>query len=275
MKMFTIAEIEGMIEAQSASVEDLNQRFSDHFERKPITDESGNKRQLSADEVTLLEDTLQRAVKTLNDYEAQLKYKHLIACEDPLMAALRNPTFEVTALKKCTPDKTSVRHYYEIVRKERTIDLLTLNKEGKKAGIKIGVDEDWPAMLDNLNYTMYAHVAYRLNAGVIPRTDFKMSKLADKVDMISKGGFNMALPISKRSVDHDLNACVHALVGGEFTATKHDYEAILLGYLTKDKKKLLNFKSRKSGSDFDFLFLAMMHRIVTNGKYTVECKQRS
>ena len=275
IKNFSLTEIDGFIVTSKTKLEGLVQQYKDHYDRKPIVDkETGVKRQLTAEEVTALKDKIDGAVKEVQGFERQRKYKILRLSPDPMMAGIKDPAFEVTVTVKNTPNKDYPnKYFYELNTAVKFIDLRDLKKECKKDNKDIGKDPQWVEMLDALNYQLYAHMAYRFNNKVIPKVDFKMAKLAREIDLATKeGGFDMASPVSKRQIDHAINACVRAIIGEDYRATKHDYDALLFSYLTKDKKKLCTFDARKSGADFNRQFLDLLHNVVTGCGYTVNAK---
>lgn len=203
--------------------------------------------------------------QTINEYTATVRDMCFEDCKntpDPMLTAVQRLSFITIGVKdeKKGDDKVPVRG---IVEKERTIDLLKLNKYCGG----IGADEKWPHIAQKMNFVLTAQKAVDL--GIDPKRvndSYAMTEVAREYDM----GKN---PASKTNLLKSLQVVITAMLGGDYKPTSHDVNYLLSIYSKKSRKALT--VTCANHRYFVNYLAEICHRIVTPGAaYDVEFKAK-
>ena len=161
---------------------------------------------------------------------------------DPMMAAVRQLTFDTIAVKdkKEGDDKVPVR---EVIEKAKPIDLLKLDKYCGG----IGVDKTWPHIAQKINCLLTMRTCKELGIDYKTVADnYNMSKLA---------------------------ALISAMIGADYKATSHDVAYLLQVYARKQSGKALTLVC--SNHKYFVGYMAeVAYRIVHGFQYEVSYKTK-
>lgn len=209
--------------------------------------------------------------QTINQYTAEAReicFEDCRIADDPMMEAIKRLTFATIGLKerKFGEDKVSV---YEIVQKERAIDLLRLHKYVDGG---IGKDKNWNGLIERMNFHMTARQAKRLLKQKEHLTtvlkeinnSYAMCEIARNIDMGKDPTTNTKLLATLQSI-------VTAMIGSEYKATSHDVNYITDLYASKGRKALsVNCANHKY---FRGYIAAVCHSIMTGEDYDISFKK--
>ena len=252
-------KIEELLENANEEMECLETLVETWYEciymRKPFEDEEGETHQLDLNERVALDESIHESISVLNELKETIKYKELSLMADPLMEAVLNAEYPKYSLKVVTPDKElKQKFYYEIKEGSAVVNLVNLQKYCKKAKKEIGHNKDWPKMLDNLNYQVYAHVAMMVGVNPESINDFKMKQTARKIKE------NKGEPYFLMNF---LDEIIKAMVGDQYGATATTYNLLTMTYLSKDRRTVKDFKAMKNGKQLAEVMLSILNTTVT------------
>lgn len=181
--------------------------------------------------------------------------------ENPMLTAVTTLTYVTIGVKdeQKGDDKVPVR---SVVEKERTIDLLKLDKYCGG----IGADKNWAHIAQKMNFLLTAQKCADL--GLDPKAvndSYAMSEIAREFDM----GKN---PTSKTNLLRTLQMVVTAMLGEGYKATSHDVNFLMSVYARKSRKALT--VTCANHRYFRNYLAEVCHRIVTGASYEVEYKSK-
>lgn len=218
----------------------------------------------SAEAVGRIESEIEDISANYANLQKLIVFETAAASEDPMMYAITHPSYTI---QKVTEDRASTAMVKPLVLEpvERTIDLLQLHKHIPDG---IGVNKQWPYMVEALNAKLTARVAQDIGLNPTEIVDsYAMSAIARDIDL----GKN---PTSNTNMLKTMRFVVAAMVGEEYTSKvlSHDVAYLLMGYAKKSRKALsLTVSNHKT------LRATMMDvcRHVVNGEsYSLDYKKR-
>ena len=246
----TRAEQTNKLQELKASVEANVKAYNEAYQDKKFDDASA------------IDKKIEEAVNEYTSIARTMVFDDCKAADDPMMEAVKRLSFTTIGIKDTTEgdDKIPVR---SVIEKDRQIDLLKLHKycDG------IGVDQNWPYMIENFNCHLTAQTAIDLGIDTKEINDsYAMSQIARDVKL----GKN---PTSKTNMLKTIRSIVAAMIGEEYAnkALSHDVNFLMKVYTRKSRKALTvtcaNHKYLRG------YIMEICHRIVTDGKYEVDYKK--
>lgn len=202
----------------------------------------------------------------INEYTSLSRticFDECAASDDPMLEAIKRLSYLTIGVKDGKAEETEIP-VREVIEREKQIDLLKLHKyiEGG-----IGIDHNWPYMVERFNMALTAQKA--LDLGIDPREisdSYAMSEIARGIDLGKT-------PTSKTNILKTMRGIIAAMIGEEFAnaATSHDVNFLLSVYSRKNRKALT-----VSCANHKYLrgyVMEICHRVVTDGTYAVEYKR--
>lgn len=167
----------------------------------------------------------------VNEYTGiarDLCFAECLACDDPMLEAVKRLSFQTIAVKDVKQDdgKSTKR---EVIQKERQIDIAKLHDIATGG---IGHNKDWPLMIQKLNLLMTVEVAKEL--GIDPTNIYNCYKISDIAREYKMG----KTPASKTNLLKTLTMIVQAMIGEDYKPTSHDVNFLIRAYTRKDRRAL-------------------------------------
>ena len=181
--------------------------------------------------------------------------------DDPMLTAVKFLTYETIGVKDTTVGDEAKIPVRELIKRERPIDLLKLDKYCGG----IGHDKTWNHMVMKMNFLLTVQKC--IDLGVDPKKvyeDYAMSETARQFDM----GKN---PTSKTNLLKTLQKVITAMLGDGYKATSHDVN-FLLSIYSKKSRKALTITTANHRYMRNYL-AEICHRIATGATYGVEYKK--
>lgn len=214
------------------------------------------------------DDDIQSKVKEYNQLSATICYDDCLACENPMLEAVRMLTYDTVKLTDEKNDISAIatRHADPAT---KAIDLLSFDRYASrfpehKSGV--GKDPKWSAYIEQLNFQLTLRTANEL--GVDPtaiNNSYAMSELARETTL----GKN---PTSNTQLLKTLQLIVTAMIGEEYKPLSKDVTFLMRTYARKGRKALQVACS--DHKKFTSLIAEICYRIVTDETYTVDFKIR-
>ena len=204
--------------------------------------------------------------KAIADYGVLAKracFDAIKASDNPMHAACIEMEYSVISAKDDKTDFGITRH---IVDKTKPIDLEEVNKYCHG----IGHDADWLIMLESFNYRLAIRTAEYIDAFNIGelRSTYAIQDIAKEYDLGKD-------PVSNNSMTTTLKKVITAMLGEEYGSKvlNHDVKFLITAYGSLSKKKVMCIKVSDHKA-FRNTIQNMCHRILTDGRYSVEFKAK-
>lgn len=208
-----------------------------------------------------IEDEINEIISAYTEVACKECYKELLACEDPMLEAVKRLTFTTIHQKDDLVEGTDIIvHVIEDV--DKPIDLRALHKAAGKDGI--GKDKNWIYAVEQLNCLMTARICEELGVDCKSiRDNYYMAKISREIDL----GKNVT---SNKSLLRALSSVIAMMIGEEYKPLTKDVNFLYMIYSKKGRKALA--VSCANHGNFTSYIKEICHRIVTNGVYTAEYK---
>ena len=247
----TIVEMQHKLADIRATVEGLVRSYNDAVQEAKFA------------EMARIAQETDAAINEYTSIARTICFTECAATEDPMLEAIRRLSYMTIGVKDGKAEGTEIP-VREVIDREKQIDLLKLHKfvEGG-----IGIDHNWPYMVEKFNMALTAQKA--LDLGIDPREisdSYAMSEIARGIDLGKT-------PTSKTNILKTMRGIIAAMIGEEFAnaATSHDVNFLLSVYSRKNRKALT-----VSCANHKYLrgyVMEICHRVVTDGVYAVEYKR--
>lgn len=224
-----------------------------------ITDENGKTAE------KLIRDAMEFIVGKYTNISRDECFKALKETDDPMLEAVKQLTYPSIRIVDMQGKKDGSELAKTIIDDtEKPIDLLKLHKY--VGGDGIGVNKQWPYMVEKLNMLMTAQKAVDL--GINPKKindSYAMSEISNGIDLGKT-------PTSKTNILKTLQSIIAAMIGEEYKATSHDVNYLLSIYSRKSRKALtVSCANHRYMRQY---LMEICHRIVLGKVYDVEFKMK-
>ena len=245
-------------------------RFNESF----TLDNADEAKAIRADASTVIEELV-------SDYNKVVKienYRSFMEDDNPMVKAIMTLTIPLFKVRTLTNDDgvvTGMDTHDSDGNLNITYKCIDLVDFDKYAEWTLGYEKGWQYKLEKFNQLMCLKVALELgltkaNVDKIAKT-FYLSKVAEKMEMGET-------PTSNTQALKDLQSVIDGIIyednGGKnkYKATSHDI-AYIDHLIAKRGKSLLTVSVVNSRTTRE-LVTAVLHRILTNGKYSVDYRKR-
>lgn len=195
-------------------------------------------------------------------YARTICFSECAEAENPMIEAVKRLRFEVIGTHDKN-DENSTHPMREVVKKEKPIDLLALNRWCKG----IGADKNWPYIAEKFNMLMTAQMA--IDLGIDPtqiNSCYYMSEISKGISL----GTN---PTSKTKILATLREVIKSMIGEEYVPAVLSKDVnFLFRVYSKKSRKALTVTAANHKSLVGFL-AEICNRVVTGGMYDIDYKR--